>query len=98
MDVSEYVTAETIQGQVSISAIPVTPLPGSVTETMLDSNVQAKLNDGGVTDYTELTNKPSINNTTLSGNKTSYDLGIPVVQVGSSFSGTPKEGDILITL
>lgn len=31
---------------------------------------------GGTTDYTDLTNKPSINGVTLSGNKTSADLGI----------------------
>lgn len=31
---------------------------------------------GGTTDYTSLTNKPSINSVTLSGNKTSADLGI----------------------
>lgn len=30
----------------------------------------------GITDYTQLTNKPSINNVTLSGNKTLSDLGI----------------------
>ena len=31
---------------------------------------------GGTSDYTELSNKPSINGVTLSGNKTSTDLGI----------------------
>lgn len=31
---------------------------------------------GGTTDYTDLSNKPSINGVTLSGNKTSADLGI----------------------
>lgn len=31
---------------------------------------------GGTTDYTDLTNKPSINSVTLSGNKTSSDLGL----------------------
>lgn len=31
---------------------------------------------GGTTDYTDLTNKPSINGTTLSGNKTASDLGL----------------------
>ncbi|MBP5717920.1 MAG: hypothetical protein J6X53_02930, partial [Abditibacteriota bacterium] len=33
---------------------------------------------GGASDYEELTNKPSINGNTLSGNKTSADLGIPL--------------------
>ena len=31
---------------------------------------------GGTSDYTQLTNKPSINSVTLSGNKTSADLGL----------------------
>lgn len=31
---------------------------------------------GGTTDYTDLNNKPSVNGVTLSGNKTSADLGI----------------------
>lgn len=31
---------------------------------------------GGISDYSDLTNKPSINNVTLSGNKTSSDLGL----------------------
>lgn len=31
---------------------------------------------GGTTDYADLTNKPSINSVTLSGNKTSADLGL----------------------
>lgn len=31
---------------------------------------------GGTSDYTDLTNKPSINNVTLSGNKTTSDLNI----------------------
>ena len=34
---------------------------------------------GGTSDYADLTNKPSINSVTLSGNKTSSDLGIKEV-------------------
>lgn len=34
---------------------------------------------GGTTDYTALTNKPSINNVTLVGNKTLSDLGLNIV-------------------
>lgn len=34
---------------------------------------------GGTTDYSDLTNKPSINDVTLSGNKTSSDLGVQSV-------------------
>lgn len=34
---------------------------------------------GGTTDYNDLTNKPSINGITLTGNKTSIDLGINAI-------------------
>lgn len=56
--------------------------------------VQAAINNaltgggsGGTSDYTDLENKPSINSVTLTGNKTSYDLGIDEVpEVNSSDS------------
>ena len=35
---------------------------------------------GGTSDYSDLQNKPQINGITLSGNKTSADLGVPTVQ------------------
>jgi hypothetical protein len=38
---------------------------------------------GGTSDYTDLTNKPSINGVTLSGNKTTSDLGITASGVGA---------------
>lgn len=41
---------------------------------------------GGTSDYTDLTNKPSINGTTLSGNKTSSDLGL---QSALTFDNSP---------
>lgn len=34
---------------------------------------------GGTTDYNALTNKPSINGITLTGNKTSIDLGMSFI-------------------
>ena len=34
---------------------------------------------GGTTDYNALTNKPSINGITLTGNKTSVDLGMSFI-------------------
>lgn len=43
---------------------------------------------GGTTDYADLSNKPSINNVTLSGNKTASDLGIgEVPEVGVNDDG-----------
>ena len=41
---------------------------------------------GGTTDYNDLSNKPSINGVSLTGNKTTGDLGISTPQPGS---GTP---------
>ena len=38
---------------------------------------------GGTSNYSELTNKPSINNVTLSGNKTTSDLGINIPDVSN---------------
>ena len=38
---------------------------------------------GGTSDYTELTNKPKINNVELSGNKTTSDLGIVIPDVSN---------------
>ncbi len=44
---------------------------------------------GGTSDYTDLTNKPSINSVTLSGNKTAADLGLAsaVTEVTNSSAG-----------
>ena len=39
----------------------------------------ATVSGSGTTDYSELSNKPSINNVTLTGNKTSADLGLDMV-------------------
>lgn len=47
---------------------------------------------GGTTDYLDLTNKPQINGSTLTGNKTSGDLGIPNI-----FQGTIAEWNQLST-
>lgn len=38
---------------------------------------------GGTSDYSDLSNKPSINNVTLSGNKTTSDLGINIPDVSN---------------
>lgn len=47
---------------------------------------------GGTTDYLDLSNKPQINGNTLTGNKTSGDLGIPNI-----FQGTIAEWNQLST-
>lgn len=41
---------------------------------------------GGTSDYSDLTNKPSINSVTLSGNKTGADLGLVNAENGKGLS------------
>ncbi|MDY3266229.1 MAG: DUF2817 domain-containing protein [Phocaeicola sp.] len=57
-----------------------TPYPGNVYDVVdgqwHDTGIKAGGNDSGTTDYTELENKPTINNIELSGNKTLDDFGI----------------------
>ena len=54
----------------------------------------------GTMDYNELENKPSINNVTLSGNKTAGDLGFATVATSGSYedlSNKPTIGNATIT-
>lgn len=64
---------------------------------------------GGTSDYSDLSNKPSINNVTLSGNKTNSDLGLaslPTIKSATLSSGStsvqftdvPTTGDKLISV
>lgn len=57
------------------------PLHGRISGS---ASVNGALQGSGTTDYNELNNKPKINNITLSGNKTSADLGL---QDAISFPG-----------
>ena len=41
---------------------------------------------GGTTDYTDLSNKPQINNVTLNGNKSASDLGLVAAETGKGLS------------
>lgn len=53
-----------------------TPAADSVTEGMLTEEVRAKLNRQSISAYTELTDKPKINNIVLEGNLSLSTLGI----------------------
>ena len=60
----------------------------TITDNVDGTQTIASTASGGTTDYSDLTNKPSINNVTLSGNKTTFDLGIDEVpDVTSSDDG-----------
>lgn len=54
---------------------------------------------GGTSDYSDLTNKPSINGVTLSGNKTSGDLGIaegiPVLDIANNEENKTKISEFI---
>lgn len=52
-----------------------TPTPVTRKEMFLEAAAQGG-GGGGTSDYTDLENKPQINGVTLSGNKTSANLGI----------------------
>ena len=49
---------------------------------------------GGTTDYAQLSNKPTINNVELSGNKTLAALGINAGSIGFDETGTYADGSI----
>lgn len=52
---------------------------------------------GGTSDYTDLSNKPSINGVTLDGNKTSSDLGITAANLGAiPAPASPTSGAFLV--
>ena len=62
-----------------------------MTTDLFDTAIAAKLagssgGGGGTSDYTQLTNKPSINGTTLSGNKAGADLGLVNAESGKGLS------------
>ena len=50
--------------------------------------------EGGTSNYNELSNKPSINDVTLSGNKTTADLGIVIPSIATSISDTSTNTEV----
>lgn len=59
----------------------------TITDNVDGTQTIASTASGGTTDYSDLTNKPSINNVTLSGDKTTSDLGIDEVPTITSSDG-----------
>ena len=59
----------------------------TITDNVDGTQTIASTASGGTTDYSDLTNKPSINNVTLSGDKTTSDLGISEVPTITSSDG-----------
>lgn len=69
-------TADIQQAQETADAAA--PQATTYTKDEVDAAIEEAIEHGGggTTDYTELTNKPSINGVVLTGNKTTSDLGI----------------------
>lgn len=53
----------------------------SITQSGSTMTISSTGGSGGTSDYTDLTNKPSINSVSLVGNKTSNDLGLPYKKI-----------------
>lgn len=67
----------------SVHSIPAGGTTGQVLKKTSNSDYQVAWQDdsgggGGTSDYSDLTNKPKINNVELSGNKSLSDLGINI--------------------
>lgn len=75
--VPDGIFAEDISSSTAeINGIYYVPRADSVEESMLTDEVRVKLNRTSISSYSDLTNKPSINNVTLSGNVTLASLGV----------------------
>lgn len=55
-----------------------------ITYALLSKKIEEGGGGGGTSNYNSLSNKPSINSVTLSGNKTLADLGIMNTWVGTA--------------
>lgn len=75
-DFAGHATDDIQQAQETANAAA--PQATTYTKDEVDTAIEEAIEHGGggTTDYTELTNKPSINGVTLTGNKTTSDLGI----------------------
>lgn len=69
-------TTSTESGGTNI--ITATLTDGTTSEFYIKNGEAGGGGGGGTSDYNDLTNKPSINNVTLTGNKTTSDLGIDI--------------------
>ena len=79
----------------AVSVLPIGGTAGQVLKKASATDYDVEWGDesgGGSSDYADLTNKPSINGVTLSGNKTAEDLGlVEVIGVATAFA-IPAEG------
>lgn len=81
--------------QAIINGTEYTQIPQSRIEYLLLQLKAIIEGGGGVLDYTELENKPSINNVTLVGNKSLSDLGIVIDSALSTTSENPVQNKVI---
>lgn len=93
--------ADLVDGKVPASELPETSID-DLSDTAIDDPENGEVlkydadqgkwvngtasGGGGTSDYTDLTNKPKINNVTLSGSKTGADLGLVDAETGKGLS------------
>lgn len=94
------------EGNINSYLVPSGSLTGSLSNSGTLTGQIAIGSGGGTSDYNDLTNKPSINSVTLSGNKTTSDLNIsyndlddkptiPAAQVNSDWNAESGVAEIL---
>ena len=94
------------EGNINSYLVPSGSLTGSLSNSGTLTGQIAIGTGGGTSDYNDLTNKPSINSVTLSGNKTTADLNIsyndlddkptiPAAQVNSDWNAESGVAEIL---
>ena len=94
------------EGNINSYLVPSGSLTGSLSNSGTLTGQIAIGSGGGTSDYNDLTNKPSINSVTLSGNKTTSDLNIsyndlddkptiPAAQVNSDWNASSGVAEIL---
>ena len=94
-----YITSAYVKNSLDYSTSDTNYVLSAYQGYVLDQNKQDKLTagtnitidannvisaSGGGGSYNDLTNKPSINSVTLSGDKTNADLGIPTITYGTT--------------
>lgn len=94
------------EGNINSYLVPSGSLTGALSNSGTLTGQIAIGSGGGTTDYNDLSNKPSINSVTLSGNKTTSDLNIsyndlddkptiPAAQVNSDWNAESGVAEIL---
>jgi len=72
----DFIYAVDMESSTNVDGVYYIPALNSVAESMLTPELRDKVNRETITDYDYLTNKPSLNGVTISGDKVSADYGL----------------------